>query len=131
MNSRILGIILAGSAAACTERARPTFTTEPGFGVGPTVTITDPAADTTVAAGSVMIVGGTVFDEEGIDSVFFSAVGLPSRLSPYAAGGAAHLSFSFPVELEGEAGDTIIVSVYGANLQHVRGDLASRRVALR
>lgn len=115
----------------CAERERPTFPTGSGVGVGPEVTITDPEADTNIVAGTTVLVGGTVFDEEGIDTVFFGTIGTASELPPYSADGVARVRFSFPLQLGGNPGDTVILSIYAANLQHVRGDPARRTILLR
>lgn len=116
---------------ACTERERPTFPTGAGVGVGPEVTITDPAADTSLAEGSIVLIGGTVFDEEGIDSVYFNTIGTPVDLPPYGAGGVARVRFSFPMQLLGEVGDTAILIIYAANLNHVRGDPVRRSIRIK
>ncbi|MEO8199808.1 MAG: hypothetical protein ABI679_04730 [Gemmatimonadota bacterium] len=115
----------------CSERERPTFPTGSGIGVGPEVTVTDPIADTTLTSGATLLIGGTVVDEEGVDTVFFSTVGTQSELPPLGAGGATRVRFSFPLEVTGTPGDTIIFIVYGANVNHVRGDLVRRLIAIR
>jgi hypothetical protein len=122
---------LAALVANCATRERPTFPTGAGTGVGPEITITDPVVDTSAVVGSVVLIGGIAFDEEGIDTIFFTTLGLPSQLPPYSADGVVRVRFSFPVTLAGESGDTIIVSIYGANVNHVRGDLVTRRIRLR
>jgi hypothetical protein len=122
-------LLLTTALAGCTERERIVGPTS-GIGIGPEITITDPAQDITMTAGTAMLVRGTAFDEEGVDSIFFSQLNGPD-ISPHGAGGVIQASFSFAVNLIGEAGDTIIVSVYAANLQHVRGDLVTRRIQLR
>ncbi len=127
----VLPILTCALSAGCATRERPTFPATGGDGVGPEVVITDPVADTSFNVGSVVLIGGTVFDEEGVDTVFFTTLGLTSQIPAYAANGVPRVRFSFPVELAGESGDVVIISIYGANLEHVRGDLATRRIRLR
>jgi hypothetical protein len=81
--------------------------------------------------GSIVLIGGTVFDEEGIDSVYFTTFGTPVDLPPYSAGGVTRVWFSFPMQVLGDVGDTVVLSIYGANLQHVRGDPARRLIRIR
>ena len=83
-----------------------------------------------LTAGTSILLKGTVFDEEGVDSIFFANLNAPSAIAPQAAGGAIRTSFSIPVDLIGTAGDTVTISVYAANLQHVRGNLVTRRIRL-
>lgn len=61
------GLLLLG----CPERSRltgPTTGIGIGIGIGPEITITDPGQDGSMIAGSAILVKGTAFDEEGVDS---------------------------------------------------------------
>jgi hypothetical protein len=111
----------------CPERARLTGPTT-GIGVGPEITITDPAQDVTMMAGSAIMVRGVAFDEEGVDSIFFDDL---STLRAQSAGGVPRAPFASPLNLVGAPGDTVTITIYAANLDHVRGDAVTRRIRLR
>ena len=112
---------------ACPQRDRLTGPTT-GLGVGPEITISDPAQDVTMTAGSAIMVKGVAFDEEGVDSIFFDDL---STVSSQSAGGVPRAAFSIPLNLVGASGETITITIYAANLEHVRGDAVTRRIQLR
>lgn len=117
-----LGLLLA-----CPERNRLTGPTT-GIGVGPEITITDPAQDVTMTAGSAIFVRGVAFDEEGVDSIFFDDL---TTITAQSVGGIPRATFSIPLDLVGAAGDIVTITIYAANLEHVRGDPVTRRIQLR
>lgn len=127
MTIRLLLLLSVALVLGCPERERLTGPTS-GIGVGPEVTITDPAQDVTMTAGSAIFVKGVAFDEEGVDTIFFDD--LSGRFAQ-AAGGVPHVTFSIPLDLVGSSGDTVTITVYAANLNHVRGDPVTRRIQLR
>ena len=120
----LLGVVLV---LACPQRDRLTGPTT-GIGVGPEITITDPAQDVTMTAGSAIMVKGVAFDEEGVDSIFFDD---RSSASAQSAGGVPRATFSIPLNLVGASGETITITIYAANREHVRGDAVTRRIQLR
>lgn len=130
MTIRLLLLLGAVLLFGCPERSRVTGPTT-GIGVGPEITITDPAQDVFMTAGSAILVKGTAFDEEGVDSIFFDNGGSPGGLVSQPAGGVPHATFSIPLDLIGAAGDTVTIVVYAANLEHVRGDPVIRQIRLR
>ncbi len=130
MIRQLAGLTALALVAGCPERGRLTGPTN-GIGIGPAVSIDNPAQDVTMTAGSAMLIGGTAFDEEGVDSVYFTALDRPGETATIAAGGHPRASFSFVLNLVGNPGDTITVWVYAANLNQVRGDPVSRRIRLR
>lgn len=121
----LLGLVFV---LACPERSRLTGPSS-GDGVGPEVTITDPAQDVSMTAGTSLLVKGVAFDEEGVDSIYVGNVG--GGVIVESAGGVPRATFAVPFDLVGSSGDTVIISVYAANLEHVRGDLVTRRIRLR
>jgi hypothetical protein len=127
MTIRPLLLLGLGLVLACPERNRLTGPTT-GIGVGPEITITDPAQDVTMTAGSAIFVKGVAFDEEGVDSIFFSDF---TAITAQSAGGVPRATFSIPLDLVGASGDTVTITIYAANLEHVRGDPVTRRIRLR
>jgi hypothetical protein len=127
MTIRPLLLLGLGLVLACPERNRLTGPTT-GIGVGPEITITDPAQDVTMTAGSAIFVKGVAFDEEGVDSIFFSDF---TTITAQSAGGVPRATFSIPLDLVGASGDTVSITIYAANLEHVRGDPVTRRIRLR
>ena len=127
MTIRPLLLVSLGLLLACPERNRLTGPTT-GIGVGPEITITDPAQDVTMLAGSAIFVRGVAFDEEGVDSIYFDDL---STITVQSAGGVPRATFSIPIDLVGASGDVVTVTIYAANLEHVRGDPVTRRIQLR
>lgn len=127
MTIRLPALACLALVLACPERERLTGPTS-GIGVGPEITITDPAQDVTMTAGSAIFVRGFAFDEEGVDTIFFDN---RTRLSAHPAGGVPHADFSIPLDLIGSSGDTVTITIYAANREHVRGDPVTRRIRLR
>lgn len=130
MALRLLGLVGIALIIACPERSRITGPAG-GDGVGPGVTITDPAQDVTMTAGTSILVKGVAFDEEGVDSIYFGTTSAGSGLVVQSAGGVPRATFTVPVDLVGAVGDTVTMTVYAANLEHVRGELVTRRIRLR
>jgi hypothetical protein len=114
MTIRPLLLLGLGLVLACPERNRLTGPTT-GIGVGPEITITDPAQDVTMTAGSAIFVKGVAF----------------TTITAQSAGGVPRATFSIPLDLVGASGDTVSITIYAANLEHVRGDPVTRRIRLR
>lgn len=127
MPIRLLPLLAVALLLACPERERLTGPTT-GIGVGPEITITDPAQDVTMTAGSAILVKGVAFDEEGVDSIYFDDL---TGLTAQPAGGVPHATFSVPLALVGASGEVVTITIYAANLNHVRGDPVTRRIHLR
>lgn len=124
----ILAVVLT-LAQACSERDRLTFPSSVD-GLGPSVTISDPAQDTTVAAGPAALVSGRVIDQDGIDTVYFDIQGGVTTFNPYIAQGADTVTFQLPITTTGLGGNTVTVSVSGVNLAGLHGDTASRQITI-
>jgi hypothetical protein len=127
MTIKLLALLGLGLLLACPERNRLTGPTS-GNGVGPEITIIDPAQDITMTAGSAIFVRGFAFDEEGVDSIYFDKL---TSFTIQPAGGVPRVDFSIPLDLVGSAGDTVTITIYASNLEHVRGDPVTRRIRLR
>jgi hypothetical protein len=127
MTIRYIFFLSLALVLGCPERDRLTGPTT-GIGVGPEITITDPAQDVTMTAGSAILVKGVAFDEEGVDSIYFNDL---STLTAQDAGGVPRAAFSIPLNLVGAPGETVTITIYAANREHVRGDPVTRRIRLR
>lgn len=127
MTIRYVFFLSLALVLACPERDRLTGPST-GIGVGPEITITDPAQDVTMTAGSAVLVKGVAFDEEGVDSIYFDNL---STLTAQDAGGVPRATFSVPLDLVGASGDTVTITIYAANRDHVRGDAVTRKIRLR
>lgn len=127
MTIRLCALACLALIVACLERDRLTGPTS-GIGAGPEITITDPAQDLTMTAGSAIFIRGFAFDEEGVDTIFFDNRNV---LSVHPAGGVPRADFSIPLDLIGSSGDTVTITIYAANRDHVRGDQVTRRIRLR
>jgi hypothetical protein len=120
--------------AACGERDRVTFPTDPGQGapLGPTTIIIEPIAlDTLVSRGDVIEVRGLSTDPDGVDSVYFELDGVNFTLSPIAAQGLDTVDFAFPLSTNNFVGDTVVLRVFGVDVPGSQGDFVSRRFRLR
>jgi hypothetical protein len=123
-------LCLAIGLVGCNQRERLTFPNAVN-GVGPKVVINNPSQDTTVTAGPAALIAGKVFDEAGIDTVYFDVQGGLAGFPPFVADGILDtMSFVLPVTTNGLAGSTITVSVFGTNLAGTRGDTVSRRITV-
>jgi hypothetical protein len=126
------GLVLA--IAACGQRDRLTFPTDPGTGAqpGPTTIIIEPIAlDTLVTRGDVIEVRGLSTDPDGVDSVYFELDGVNFTLSPIAAQGLDTVDFAFPLSTNNFVGDTVVLRVFGVDVPGSQGDFVSRRFRLR
>jgi hypothetical protein len=121
--------------AACGQRDRLTFPTDPGTGgapLGPTTIIIEPIAlDTLVTRGDVIQVRGLSTDPDGVDSVYFELDGVDFTLSPIAAQGLDTVDFAFPLSTNSFVGDTVVLRVFGVDVPGSQGDFVSRRFRLR
>lgn len=112
----------------CNERDRLTFPAHDGE--GPRATITDPSQDTTVTAGPFALVAGRITDADGIDTVYFEVTGGGASFQPFLAGGDDTVSFSLPLATAGFGGSTMTVTIFGTDINGVRGDTAIRQVSV-
>jgi hypothetical protein len=124
-------LLFCGSALIGCETRERIAGPSSQIGVGPEVLITAPSQDLSLSSGTSVNVKGTVFDEEGIDAIYFNNLSDPGSIPPQLGGGVSQATFSILIDLTGAAGDTVVITVYAANLQHIRGDLVSRRIILR
>ncbi|MGH7657767.1 MAG: hypothetical protein ACREL6_05990 [Gemmatimonadales bacterium] len=120
-------LIVAPIGAACGERERITAP-DPGDGVGPVVTITQPRGDTTVAGGPGVFVAGFVLDKDGIDTLYVDVVNGNQNFSPLTFDKDS-VRFDLPVSTSGSAsGDTITVIVFAVDEAGNRGAPAGRQL---
>ena len=127
MRLRFLPFLAIALVLACPTRDRLTGPTT-GNGIGPEITITDPSQDVVMTGGAAIMVRGVAFDEEGVDSIFFDDF---ATITAQSGGGQPRVDFAIPLHLIGASGDTVAITIYAANLKHVRGDAVTRRIQLR
>jgi hypothetical protein len=113
--------------AGCTERERLTFPVEnPGDGVGPFTTITQPlVSDTAVTEGDLLVVTGYSVDHDGVDTVYFEADGAGQSFAPFPGEGADSVPFAFQLSTIGISGASILVRAYAVDKT---GDFGSASV---
>jgi hypothetical protein len=116
-------------ASGCDTRDRLTFPTPGTPGTGPETVIEQPAGDTTVAAGPGFFVTGFTRDADGLDTVYFETEGGVSQFPPFAPD-ADSIRFALPLTTQGQSGQVIVVRVFGTDRLGVRGDTATRQVAV-
>jgi hypothetical protein len=98
-------VVLAG----CNGRDRLTFP-DPGDGIGPVITITQPAQDTTITAGPGIFVAGHVVDKDGVDTLNVEVVNGNQQFLPLTFTGRDSVRFDLPISTGGkQMGDTIQV----------------------
>lgn len=101
----LLALVLAG----CNGRDRLTFP-DPGDGIGPVVTVTEPAQDTTIVAGPGIFVAGNVVDKDGVDTLNVEVVNGNQQFLPLTFTGKDSVRFDLPISTGGkQKGDTIQV----------------------
>jgi hypothetical protein len=117
--------------SACEERDRLTFPT-PSDGVGPITTIDQPnGSDTTVPDGPDVFVNGRTIDPDGVDTVYFLVTGGNQSFHPFRPNPPTDtVRFGLPITTVGHAGDTILVQVFGVDLEGNHGTTSSRRIAV-
>jgi hypothetical protein len=117
--------------SACEERDRLTFPT-PSDGVGPVTTIDQPnGSDTTVPDGPDVFVNGRTIDPDGVDTVYFLVTGGNQSFHPFRPDPPTDtVRFGLPITTFGHAGDTILVQVFGVDLEGNHGTTSSRRIAV-
>lgn len=120
------------AAAACAERDRLTFPSdpEPGDGVGPITVIDRPnGSDTTVPAGPEFFVNGQTIDPQGVDTVYFLVIGGSDNIPPFRPNPPSDtVRFGVPITTNGNSGDTILVRIHGVDREGNQGSPASRRI---
>jgi hypothetical protein len=132
MAGRCLPWLVAGMLAGCGERDRLTFPVEnPGDGSGPLTNITQPAGDTGVVEGDLLIVTGYSIDPDGIDSVFFEVTGAGQSFSPEKGEGADSVPFALQLSTFGNTGGTILIRVFAVDGVGDRGGAAIRSINIR
>jgi hypothetical protein len=86
-------------------------------------------ADTTVSAGPEFFVNGRTIDSSGVDTVYFLVIGGTDNFSPFRPNPPSDtVRFGLPITTLGNAGDTIVVRIYGVDGQGNTGSIASRRI---
>lgn len=102
-------LLLAFVLAGCNGRDRLTFP-DPSDGIGPVVTVTEPAQDTTIVAGPGIFVAGSVVDKDGVDTLNVEVVNGNQQFLPLTFTGKDSVRFDLPISTSGkQKGDTIQV----------------------
>jgi hypothetical protein len=130
MPKRPFGLVLPLLLLACEERDRLTFPSEPGGGIGPVTTISDPSVDTVLTAGVVYVVGGRTTDTDGIDSLYFEIGGTGQGFLPAAGHGEKEVLFGLPIQTQGLSGATITVRVRAKDILGHEGDAVTRQLTI-
>jgi hypothetical protein len=134
---RFGGLTVTGVSAAvlvtsaCEERDRLTFPT-PSDGVGPVTTIDQPnGSDTTVPAGPDFFVNGRTIDPDGVDTVYFLVTGGNQSFHPFRPDPPADtVHFGLPITTIGRGGDTILVQVFGVDVEGNHGTTSTRKIVV-
>ena len=121
--------VAAGALAACSERERFVFEA-PSDGVGPVAVIEDPGTDSVVRAGPAVSVGGTIRDDDGIDTLYVETEGGVSQFAPILGLGQPSFRFAVPITTNGLVGAEITVRVFGTDLLGNRGETATRKLTV-
>ena len=117
--------------AACDERERLTFpSNEPGGDIGPVTNIEQPAHDTVITEGDLLLLSGRSFDETGVDTVYFTLSGSNQTFLPFAAEGDDTVTFGLSISTIGLSNRTVTVEVLGVDLEGNRGEVATRRLSI-
>ena len=116
----------------CDERERLSFAT-PSDGVGPITTIDQPESpDTTISAGSLFFVNGTTSDPDGVDTVYFFAIGGNQGFPPIIPDPSrTTVRFGLPLTTSGHSGNTFEVQIYGVDVSGNRGGTSTRLIHIR
>lgn len=127
--------LAAGSALllaiGCDERERLTFPT-PIDGIGPDTRIDQPESpDTTISAGPIFFVNGTTSDVDGIDTVYFFAIGASQGFPPIIPDPTrTSVRFGIPLTTAGHTGETWEVQIYGVDVLGNQGDTTTRQIRI-
>jgi hypothetical protein len=116
----------------CDERERLTFPT-PSDGVGPVTTIDQPnGADTTIFPGGDFLVSGSTVDPDGVDTVYFLAIGGNQNHPPFSPNPTqTTVRFGIPLTTFGHSGETFQIQVYGVDVLGNRGGTSTRQIHIR
>ena len=75
------------------------------------------------------LLAGRSIDPDGVDSVYFEAVGAPLTFSPYSPPSPVDtVAFGIPISTTSSGGDSILVLVFATDAMGNRGDTAVRRL---
>ncbi len=112
----------------CNGRDRLTFP-DPGDGIGPVITITEPAQDTTIVAGPGIFVAGNVVDRDGVDTLNVEVVNGNQQFLPLTFSGKDSIRFDLPISTGGkQKGDTIQVVLRAVDGLGNTGDPVGRLI---
>ena len=132
MPKRSSALVLLALLAGCDARERLTFpSNDPGgSGQGPVTTILEPSVDSVLTAGDEFIAGGRTVDPDGVDSVYFEAVGGGQGFLPVLGFGEDTVRFGIPIQTSGRSGATVIVRVRGVDVLGNQGLTATRQITI-
>lgn len=123
-------LLVAPVIVACSERERIT-SPDPGDGIGPITTITEPVFDTTVNAGPGIFVAGHVVDQDGVDTLNIEVINGAQQFLPLTFDKDS-IRFDLPISTSGaESGDTIQVILIGVDGAGNRGPPAGRMIFIK
>lgn len=125
-----VALVFATALLACGTRDRLVFEQNDGPAEGPTTFIDHPeVGEVRVPPGPQVLLAGRSIDPDGVDSVYFVAVGAPLTFSPYSPETPDDtVSFGIPIPTTGSGGDSILVLVFATDAVGNRGDTAVRRL---
>jgi hypothetical protein len=125
----LAGALMVAALGGCDERERLTFPT-PGDTVGPVTTIDQPnGADTTVFAGSDLLINGRTIDLDGVDTVYFFVIGGNQFFHPFHPVPVKDtVTFGLPVTTFGHSGQTFTVQIYGVDTEGNQGRPSTRQI---
>lgn len=123
-------MVLTTTLLACGTRDRLVFEQNVEPGAGPITFIDHPeVGEVRVPAGPQVLLAGRSIDPDGVDSVYFVAVGAPLTFSPFSPETPDDtVSFGIPIPTIGSGGDSILVLVFATDAVGNRGDTAVRRL---
>lgn len=123
-------MVLATVLLGCGTRDRLIFEQNDVPDKGPMTFIDHPeVGEVRVASGPAVMLAGRSIDPDGVDSVYFVAVGAPLTFSPFSPELPDDtISFGVPVPTAGSSGDSILVLVFATDADGNRGDTAVRRL---
>jgi hypothetical protein len=118
--------------SGCGERDRLTFEGPggPEDKTPPVALIDDPGQDTVVAEGPEFLVGATVTDAGGVDTVYVDLEGADHELLPLQGNGLDTVLVGIPITTTGNRGVVVTVQVFGVDLAGNRGQRAIRNITI-
>lgn len=122
--------MLATVLLGCSTRDRLIFEQNDVPQKGPITFIDFPeVGEVRVPHGPAVMLAGRSIDPDGVDSVYFEAVGAPLTFSPYSPPSPVDtVAFGIPISTTSSGGDSILVLVFATDAMGNRGDTAVRRL---